>query len=274
MLPHLSSQLVATFVLLLSCLSQVISAAGAGLVRGVASFSGNLTQEWPLSGDIVISQRPEPGTSVTVSGSISGLPADQYVLLLVSLGPGYCDDMNRWVRMGDLRMWDQGPGEKVDLSFVPELDTDNISLDTDQLLGLVIRTCFITEAGPNCLQGETMGCAQVTWSPVSRSSLSWQIIIIIAAAVLLFFVLIIIIPLICCCIKRSKMRESSDTDVEDEYHDRSKSPAYDELSLPFIDASLPPTPKVGRIVNGLDILLGRAPSENSLVDRKVSQVQW
>ena len=93
---------------------------------------------------------------------------------------------------------------------------------------------------------------------------------------------------------RSKMRESSDTDVEDEYHDRSKSPAYDELSLPFIDASLPPTPKVGRIVNGLDILLGRAPSENSLVgkiletlikddhlhlvsliaDRKVSQVQW
>ena len=104
--------------------------------------------------------------------------------------------------MGDLRMWDQGPGEKVDLSFVPELDTDNISLDTDQLLGLVIRTCFITEAGPNCLQGETMGCAQVTWSPVSRSSLSWQIIIIVAAAVLLFFVLIIIIPLICCCIKR------------------------------------------------------------------------
>merc|ERR1712227_164048 len=108
MLPHLSAQLVATFVLLLSCLSQVISAAGAGLVRGVASFSGNLTQEWPLSGDIVISQRPEPGTSVTVSGSISGLPADQYVLLLVSLGPGYCDDMNRWVRMGDLRRWDHG----------------------------------------------------------------------------------------------------------------------------------------------------------------------
>ena len=61
------------------------------------------------------------------------------------------------------------------------------------------------------------------------------------------------------------MKESSDTDLEDEYQDRSKSPNFDELSLPFIDASLPPTPKVGRIVNGLDILLGRAPSENSLV---------
>ena len=37
---------------------------------------------------------------------------------------------------------------------------------------------------------------------------------------------------------------------------------YDEISLPFIDASLPPTPKIGRVVNGLDILLGR---ENSQV---------
>ena len=65
---------------------------------------------------------------------------------------------------------------------------------------------------------------------------------------------------------------------------------YDELSLPFIDASLPPTPKVGRIVNGLDILLGHGVSENSLVGKswrfalfpphceifpdKKSQVQW
>ena len=69
---------------------------------------------------------------------------------------------------------------------------------------------------------------------------------------------------------------------------------YDELSLPFIDASLPPTPKVGRIVNGLDILLGHSVSENSLVGKwcwwyilktifglkveifsdKKSQVQW
>ena len=56
-----------------------------------------------------------------------------------------------------------------------------------------------------------------------------------------------------------------DIDIENEYPPRSKSPMYDELSLPFIDASLPPTPKVGRIVNGLDILLGRGVSENSLV---------
>ena len=52
-----------------------------------------------------------------------------------------------------------------------------------------------------------------------------------------------------------------DSGIDDEYPDR-KSPMYDEISLPFIDASLPPTPKIGRVVNGLDILLGR---ENSQV---------
>ena len=38
---------------------------------------------------------------------------------------------------------------------------------------------------------------------------------------------------------------------------RSKSPLFDELSIPFIDASLPPTPKTGRSQNALEILLGR-----------------
>ena len=63
---------------------------------------------------------------------------------------------------------------------------------------------------------------------------------------------------------------TTETDLEDEYEDRSKSPMYDELSLPFIDQSLPPTPKVGRVVNGLDILLGHSVSENSLVGESQS----
>ena len=65
---------------------------------------------------------------------------------------------------------------------------------------------------------------------------------------------------------RSRRKRAED-DLDDEYEDRSKSPMYDELSLPFIDASLPPTPRVGRIVNGLDILLGHGVSENSLVGK-------
>ena len=63
---------------------------------------------------------------------------------------------------------------------------------------------------------------------------------------------------------------TTETDLEDEYEDRSKSPMFDELSLPFIDQSLPPTPKVGRVVNGLDILLGHSVSENSLVGESLS----
>ena len=47
--------------------------------------------------------------------------------------------------------------------------------------------------------------------------------------------------------------------IDDPYLEsrRSKSPLYDELSIPFIDASLPPTPKIGRSSNPLDILLGK-----------------
>ena len=58
--------------------------------------------------------------------------------------------------------------------------------------------------------------------------------------------------------------EGGEGSLEDSM-DRGKSPMFDELSLPFIDQSLPPTPKVGRIVNGLDLLLGNAGSCNSLV---------
>ena len=47
--------------------------------------------------------------------------------------------------------------------------------------------------------------------------------------------------------------------IEDIYkdHKKSKTPLYDELSIPFIDASLPPTPKPGRSSNPLEILLGK-----------------
>ena len=73
-----------------------------------------------------------------------------------------------------------------------------------------------------------------------------------------------------CFFRNRRKNLTTETDLEDEYEDRSKSPMYDELSLPFIDQSLPPTPKVGRVVNGLDILLGHSVSENSLVGESQS----
>ena len=45
--------------------------------------------------------------------------------------------------------------------------------------------------------------------------------------------------------------------------DRSKSPLFDQISIPFIDASLPPTPKTGRSAEALQILLGRRSLDGS-----------
>ena len=177
----------------------VIAVMGSRLVRGVASFNGTDTR-----GDIVISQSREPGSNVTVSGTIRGLGAGNYVLVLVSLSFGGCQEESGLVRKGELLMWDQGD-EEVDMSEMHSLETDNIILDTDDVLGLVIRTCMVLDSGVDCTHmGVTRGCAPVTWSADTgvRTTLSWQIVVIIAVAIFLFFVLIIIIPLICCCIKK------------------------------------------------------------------------
>jgi len=57
---------------------------------------------------------------------------------------------------------------------------------------------------------------------------------------------------------KEKISGGDRTSIEDIYlGSRSKSPLFDELSIPFIDASLPPTPKTGRSQNALEILLGR-----------------
>ena len=168
----------------------------------MASFNGTDTR-----GDIVISQSPElegSSSSVAVSGTIRGLGAGNYVLVLVSLSYGGCQEESGLVRKGELLMWDQGD-EEVDLSEMHSLDSgDNIRLDPEDHLGLVIRTCDVGQLGVDCTLGETLGCAQVTWSADTgvRTTLSWQIVVIIAVAIFLFFVLIIIIPLICCCIKK------------------------------------------------------------------------
>ena len=44
--------------------------------------------------------------------------------------------------------------------------------------------------------------------------------------------------------------------IDDIYRDqkKSKTPLYDELSIPFIDASLPPTPKVDKIYSIIGML--------------------
>jgi len=95
------------------------------------------------------------------------------------------------------------------------------------------------------------------------------IIVIVLVAVLLL--LIVIGVIICCCCKRKKPDEVETASLPDhdsidepwEGPDRSKSPLFDELSIPFIDISLPPTPKAGRNANAFEILLGRKMGSSS-----------
>ena len=125
--------------------------------------------------------------------------------------------------------------------------------------------------GSNCDQGEILACTKLVWRPPApapvagvATGLSSQTLVIIAAAGLGLLLLLVCVPLVCCCVRRARARRlAPDSGLEEEA--RGKSPMFDELSLPFIDQSLPPTPKVGRVVNGLDILLGHGVSENSLV---------
>ena len=268
-----------------------------------AAVSGVGTFEGVIHGDIKITQE-NVNSRVEVGGQLSGLDEGQYIMLLVSLSPAaFCDNVAGYVRLGELTQWDQGQGETVDLGAMageaivagedPRQER-KVTLATDDVVGLVVRDCPVGSNGYDCDKGAVKACAKVEW-PDHRgpggvtTGLSWQMLIIIAVAVLIFFIVLITIPLICCCIKRynrtlkckcnvllnadqhyllfrhRRKNLTTETDLEDEYEDRSKSPMFDELSLPFIDQSLPPTPKVGRVVNGLDILLGHSVSENSLV---------
>ena len=77
-----------------------------------------------------------------------------------------------------------------------------------------------------------------------------------------------------CSRKKRNICEDSLGSNDDIYRDlrKSKTPLYDELSIPFIDASLPPTPKVGRSSNPLDILLGKIEGSKSSLNGNVLNV--
>lgn len=136
--------------------------------------------------------------------------------------------------------------------------------------------CYLGEESLDCSEAKVVACANI----VQGSGDGWNltIIIIIALVVCILIIIILVGVLIFCCLRRrlppSKSNpphpdHSSMDSIDDPYLEsrRSKSPLYDELSIPFIDASLPPTPKIGRSSNPLDILLGKhTESRTSLSD--------
>ena len=67
--------------------------------------------------------------------------------------------------------------------------------------------------------------------------------------------------------RRANLKIKTEYDSVDDFYlgsrDRTKSPLFDQISIPFIDASLPPTPKTGRSADALQILLGRRSLDGS-----------
>ena len=180
-------------------------------VSGIATFEGD------IHGDIRIIQENE-NSIVEVGGQLSGLDEGQYIMLLVS---GLCDNVAMSVRLGELTHWDQGPGDTVELGtrergpvagetgytgYTGRMDR-KVTLKTDDVVGLVVKSCEVGSGGFDCDKGTVMACVGVEWADQGGrpTGLSWQMLIIIAVAVLIFFIVLICIPLICCCIKRCKI---------------------------------------------------------------------
>jgi hypothetical protein len=75
--------------------------------------------------------------------------------------------------------------------------------------------------------------------------------------------------------KKKKNDKNDNFDSIDEEHvgnGKARTPLYDELSIPFIDASLPPTPKMGRSMDQLAFLLGNTRGSKSSLSSKLSRI--
>lgn len=106
--------------------------------------------------------------------------------------------------------------------------------------------------------GARLACGIITKSLNDDDKDPLIFIIIITLAVIAVILLILIMfLLIYCCKKQQPRVEDTDKDIPNGVS--KKQPLYDELSIPFIDASPTPTPKVGRSTERLSFF-NRTPS--------------
>jgi hypothetical protein len=214
-----------------------------------------------FSGEVVMKQS-SPDEAIQFSGHLEGLPDGRLELAVV---PSACDQphnidlitpVQSLATSSDIstELWSKSlfPGEHNHIaghSLIVKEENEAVPLMDD-------------EGGLQ--MGRILACTPIQES--SGLSLTYIIIIILAAlVVLLIFTLVIIV---CCCCRRNRQektyKEACSIDEEEPMtNGNGKIPLYDELSIPFIDASLPPTPKMGRSTDQLAILLGKG-SRSSL----------
>lgn len=141
---------------------------------------------------------------------------------------------------------------------------DESLFSSDVTTSVVIVKC---QEGAECKAvEEVIDCAElVTYEEEEGLGLSTEIIIILIVVGIVLLLIIICVPIICCCLRRRRHTGEKGDKIEVEVDDgdsvddpflmngrQSKS----EISIPYMDASLPPTPKGGRSGFRLEDLLG------------------
>ena len=137
-----------------------------------------------------------------VTGLITGWGEGAYELRLVALSVGGCEDVSRSGKfLGVLAEWDQTWDEVVEIKN--EAKTP-IALALDDVTGVVIRDCIVSEAGLDCDMGDDLACKRLVLTEETEAGMygSWQFWLIVGVVVIVFFLLLICIPLICCCVRR------------------------------------------------------------------------
>jgi len=199
-----------------------------------------------------------------IEGRLEGVPSGQYRLRVIK---GGCDEVGEEEVDGSDDDLIESDGEVATVS----LEKWGVSLfeDDENIVGsglAVEEECIVGEDSMDCSQVKRITCASIVEG--RGDDLNITMIIIIALVVCIVIILILVGILVICCLRRGLPPSKPVThhpdlasidSIDDPHQDirRSKSPLYDELSIPFIDASLPPTPKIGRTSNPLDILLGK-----------------
>jgi len=244
--------------------------------------------ETPMGAKVVFSKNDVTGivhlsqqstlNPLSVEGLIEGLPIGQFSLRFRQVKCGSDDDDTSEISEDLVERNDKETSSKIKLDkwgVTLYNDTNNMIVSGGSLLltedcpaiGEVIEKCSEIVCGDIILEDDESS---------DGGGLNITIIIIIVVAAAILFLLIIVV-IICCCCRRNKPDEVETPSLPDhdsidepwEGDDRSKSPLFDELSIPFIDISLPPTPKAGRNANAFEILLGRkmgSSSSSSLSD--------
>merc|ERR1719317_1669107 len=183
---------------------------------------------------------------VKIEGRVEGVPSGQYRLRGIKGGCDQDDDDDDII---------ESDGDVTSVS----LEKWGVSLfeDDENIVGsslAVDEECTLGEDSMDCSQAKRITCASIV--EAREDDLNLTMIIIIALVVCIVIILILVGILVICCLRRGLAPSKPVThqpvlgsiDSIDEPHQdmrRSKSPLYDELSIPFIDASLPPTPKIG-----------------------------